>query len=55
MNLELCFIKKEYFDLYFKNRDIAYAYKLGKVEVYSKPKELEDFGLSCAPQSFVYV
>ena len=48
-------ITKEYYDSYFRNRKIAYAYKLGKVEVYDKPKQLKDFGLNYAPQSFVYV
>lgn len=48
-------VTKSFFDNYFKDRDIAYAYKLGKVKVYSKPKSLEDFGLTYAPQSFAYV
>ena len=48
-------ISKEYFDRYFKNRHIAYAYRLGEIKVYKKPKELQDFGLKCAPQSFVYI
>lgn len=48
-------ITKEFFDNYFYGRNYAYAYKLGKVKVYSKPKELIDFGLKCAPQSFVYI
>ena len=48
-------ITKSFFDSYFKNRDVAYAYKLGKVKVYEQPKTLEDFGLRCAPQSFAYI
>lgn len=48
-------ISKSYFDDYFKNRDVAYAYKLGKIKVYDEPKELYEFGLRFAPQSFVYV
>ena len=48
-------ISKKYFDSYFKNRKIAYAYQLGKIKVYDKPKELNEFGLRFAPQSFVYV
>lgn len=47
-------ISKEFFDSYFKNREIAYAYKLGKIKVYEKPKELAEFGLKTAPQSFAY-
>ena len=48
-------INKRFFDDYFKNRKIAYAYKLGKVKEYKEPKKLEDFGLKYAPQSFVYI
>ena len=48
-------ITKSFFDTYFENRDVAYAYKLGRVKVYEEPKSLEDFGLKYAPQSFVYV
>lgn len=48
-------IPKSFFDSYFKDRDVAYAYKLGKIKVYEKPKDLIDFGLKVAPQSFAYV
>ena len=47
-------ISKEFFDEYFKNRSVAYAYKLGKVKVYDEPKSLIEFGLRTAPQSFAY-
>ena len=47
-------ITKSFFDEYFKDRQIAYAYKLGEVKVYEKPKSLMDFGLRMPPQSFVY-
>ena len=47
-------ITKDFFDNYFKNRKIAYAYKLGKIKVYDEPKELSEFGLKSAPQSFAY-
>lgn len=47
-------IKKEFFDEYFKNRKVAYAYKLGEVKVYDEPKSLSDFGLEAPPQSFAY-
>lgn len=47
-------ISKEFFDEYFKNRSVAYAYKLGKVKVYDEPKSLIEFGLRAAPQSFAY-
>lgn len=47
-------ITKKFFDEYFKNRKIAYAYKLGKIKVYEEPKSLNEFGLRMAPQSFAY-
>ena len=48
-------ITKAFFDSYFDNRKVAYAYKLGEVKAYKEPKRLEDFGLKYAPQSFAYV
>ena len=48
-------ISKEFFDKYFRNREIAYAYKLGEIKVYEKPKLLIDYGIKAAPQSFVYL
>jgi len=48
-------ITKEYFNSYFKNRKTAYAYKLGAIKVYEKPRELNEYGLRFAPQSFAYV
>lgn len=46
--------KQQFFDKYFEGRETAYAYKLGKVRVFEQPKELKDYGLKFAPQSFVY-
>lgn len=46
---------KKLYDEYFKNKNIAVAYKLGKIKVYEKPKELIEFGLNHAPQSYVYL
>ena len=46
---------KKFFDQYFENRSIAYAYKLGKIKVYEKPIELSDIGIMNAPQSFMYL
>lgn len=48
-------ITKLFFDEYFKVKQVAYAYKLGEVKAYEKPKSLLDFGLRMAPQSFAYV
>ena len=48
-------ISKEFFDDYFRDRELAYAYKLGKIKVYDVPKTLLDYGIKAAPQSFVYI
>ena len=48
-------ISKAFFDKYFDNRMVAYAYKLGKIRVYDTPNTLMDYGVKAAPQSFVYV
>lgn len=48
-------ISKAFFLDYFKGKEIAYAYKLGKIKVFDKPKFLSDYGLRAAPQSFAYV
>lgn len=48
-------ISKEFFDSYFKDRKIAYAYELGEIIKYNKPKELIDFGCVAAPQSYMYI
>lgn len=48
-------ISKEFFDQYFQNREVAYAYKLGRVKVYKTPRTLREFGVKAAPQSFVYI
>lgn len=48
-------ITKRFFDSYYKGRDKAVAYRLGKIKRYKKTMLLSEFGLSCAPQSFVYI
>ena len=45
----------EFFFKYFADKDKAYAYKLGKITKYPIAKRLSDFGVKCAPQSFVYI
>lgn len=35
-------ITKNFFDEYFKDRKVAYAYKLGKIKVYDEPKALAE-------------
>lgn len=48
-------ISKAFFDEYFEGKEIAYAYKLGKIKVYDEPKTLLEYGIKAAPQSFVYI
>lgn len=48
-------ITKEFYDKYYNGKEKAVAFKLGKVKKYKKPFTLADFGLSFAPQSFVYL
>ena len=48
-------IDKNFFDKYYRDRDQAVAYKLKNVIKYGKPKELKDFGVNSAPQSFQYI
>jgi predicted transcriptional regulator len=43
------------YEKYFKGRHTAYAYELGKVHRFSSPKDLSDYDISFAPQSFRYV
>lgn len=48
-------IDKTFFDQYYEDRDQAVAYKLKNVIKYSEPKELKEYGISSAPQSFQYI
>ena len=48
-------ISKTKYMKYFENKDIAFAYKLGKVIVYEQPKKLKDIGIDYYPQSYVYL
>ncbi len=48
-------IEKDFYDKYFSGHEIAYAYELGEIIKYVRPKELIEFGCKFAPQSFIYV
>lgn len=48
-------ITKTFYDKYFKDRKIAYAYRLGKVRVYETPIDITTYGFKTGPQSYVYV
>lgn len=40
---------------YFEKSHIAYAYVLGETVFYDNPRTLKEYGLTQAPQSFVYI
>ncbi|MEQ2944969.1 ASCH domain-containing protein [Anaerostipes hadrus] len=48
-------INKKFYDQYFRKRDTAVAYQLKNVIKFDIPKELSDFGIKRAPQSFCYL
>ena len=49
-------ISSNFFEAYFKGRDIAHAIKVGKVKKYNQQKDLADILPSgIAPQSFCYI
>lgn len=48
-------IDKYFFQKYFKGKSRAFAYKLQDVIKYEKPKDISFYGISAAPQSFVYI
>lgn len=48
-------INKGTFDEYFTDKEIGYAYELGKVKQYKRPKSVEDIGIKRAPQSYCYI
>lgn len=46
--------QKAFYD-YYQGRHTAVAYKLKNVVIYKEPRELSDYGISHAPQSYVYL
>ncbi|MEE9214488.1 MAG: ASCH domain-containing protein [Thermodesulfobacteriota bacterium] len=49
-------ITKNFFDDYFRDKNTAYAIKIKTTRKYRTPLDLKnDFGLTYAPQSYVYV
>lgn len=40
---------------YFRGCKTAHAYKLGTVQIFNAAKDLADFGINVAPQSFAYI
>lgn len=48
-------ITRKFYFSYYAGKDKAIAYKLKDVKIYENPKELSDYGIRQAPQSFVYL
>lgn len=48
-------ISKQFYDTYFANREFANAICVGRIHRYKTPKKLQDFSISCPPQSFAYI
>lgn len=48
-------ISRQKYREYFKDRKVANAYLLGEVTIYNTKKDLSEFGITKAPQSFVYL
>lgn len=48
-------ISAEYFFKYYEGKAKAIAYKLTNLNIFDEPKTLSDYGVTTAPQSFVYV
>lgn len=48
-------VSEKFFFSYYENKDKAVAYELENVTIFEEPKELIEFGISFAPQSFVYL
>jgi len=48
-------ISKEFFDRYYEGCKEAVAYAIGEVRELPEPRDLSEYGVSRAPQSFVYL
>lgn len=48
-------IDKKFYDNYFNGKNVGHAIKIKNVTRYSKHKELREFKIKCAPQSFAYI
>lgn len=46
--------KEDYFQ-YFKDKSVAYAYRISDLEIYEEPINLKDIGIDKAPMCFQYV
>lgn len=52
---EVAGISEEKYRRYFEGCTLAHAYQIGKATWYNQPRDLSEYGLSRAPQSFAYI
>lgn len=52
---EVSGINKDFFMRYFKDKSVAYAYRISNLRVFPAPKSLSDYSLESAPQDYCYV
>lgn len=48
-------ITKRFYQSYYENRNKAYAIKIGDTVRYKKYRDLKDYNVMAAPQSFTYI
>ncbi|WP_314295451.1 ASCH domain-containing protein [Fusobacterium periodonticum] len=48
-------VDKNFFFEYFKEKKIGVAYQLKNIIEYDETRSLEEFGVKCAPQSYIYL
>jgi len=48
-------INKDFYDEYFVNKEMAFAIQVGKIHKFPNPKQLSDYDIDYAPQSFAYL
>jgi len=55
LTMEYAGIDKDYYDSYFSGKEIGHAIKVKKAKKYPEYKELGEFNVKRAPQSFAYI
>ena len=48
-------ISHDFYMSYFANKEKAYAIKIGAIKRYNKARQLSDYDIRYAPQSFAYI
>jgi len=48
-------VDKEFYYSYYENKDKAVAYEIASYTEFETPKDLAEFGVAYAPQSFIYL